>query len=332
MSDAHPPYVDQPQVPQPPAVDPTGPAADTASDQPRTASWRSWAAGTLALVVVVGAGFALRNGEADDASAAVDTSAGTDQSQATTGGQGADDTGVPTPNGFGRGVGGVVTEIDGSTLKVDSKDPSGSSEAITVSTDGDTVVVEAVVAELSALSVGDSVTVVGDDVDGSVLAERVTQSDAGLVGELPGMPEGGVPPEMRDGGAPPEMPEGGAPPEMPEGGAPPEMPDGGGRPGGAAAGTITDIDSSGFTLETRDGSTIVVQVGDETTVTVLEERDVADIEVGDTIQVTGDESDQSIHATRIRIGELGDFPGGAMPGGMPGGQRLDSGSTGGSES
>jgi hypothetical protein len=80
-------------------------------------------------------------------------------------------------------------------------------------------------------------------------------------------------------------------------------------------GTVTDVSGSTLTVEASDGTTYTVTTGSDTTVTVTVEISLSDLEVGDTISVTGETNGSSVTATTIQRGELavGGF-GGPPPG------------------
>ena len=79
-----------------------------------------------------------------------------------------------------------------------------------------------------------------------------------------------------------------------------------GEPGGPMAGqlvsgTITEIGDSTITVETNDGVETVINLDDDTTITVAVDKELSDIEVGSTIRVSGDNTDDTIAATSIII-------------------------------
>ena len=87
-----------------------------------------------------------------------------------------------------------------------------------------------------------------------------------------------------------------------------------GGQGGGTSGTVSDLSGSTFTLTTTDGSTVQVTVGPDTTVSVeatgATSGSLAD---GDTVTVTGTESNGAITATAVREGTFGGGQRGTQP-------------------
>ncbi len=100
----------------------------------------------------------------------------------------------------------------------------------------------------------------------------------------------------------------------------PGGPGGHGGPGGsppAAVGTVATVGSNSFTIKTKDGTTVTVDVSSSTT---YRDRDVtsptlANVTVGEMVAAFGTETSNTVTATSVDIGG----PGGAGPGG-PGGR------------
>ena len=173
-------------------------AEPNAPRRPRTGpapTWRSWAiAGAVVAVLAVAAVFFL-GGSGDDAKTADGATAATDQAA-----------GFPAGGGAGPGLGarGTITSIEGSTITVESEDPSGSSTTTTVETTADTTVTESIEGSLDDLDVGDRVVAVGEDGDdGGLAASTISEGDGAGFGQGPGGPAGGFEPPA-DG----ELPEG----------------------------------------------------------------------------------------------------------------------------
>ena len=307
------------------------PPAD-AVDRPAAPTWRSWLiAGAVVAVIAVAAGIFL-GGSGDDtgtddaaAVAAVDTG----QTDGFPGGGGA---------GFGLGARGTITAIDGSTITVESEDPSGSSTTTTVETTADTTVTESLEGSLDDLEVGTTVVAFGEESDdGGIVATNVREGDGAGFGQgTGGPPEGFEPPadgDLPEGFEPPadgELPDGFEPPadgELPDGFEPPEGfdPAQGGGPGGgqgpATSGEITAVDDDSMTLDV-DGESVTVTITEDTTVTVTEERSLEDLAEGDVIVAVGEMADDVLTATSIQLGDagLGGFGGpggGQLPAGAP---------------
>ncbi|MCB1039182.1 MAG: hypothetical protein KDA94_06590, partial [Acidimicrobiales bacterium] len=74
-----------------------------------------------------------------------------------------------------------------------------------------------------------------------------------------------------------------------------------------------------MTVTTSEGDTVTVTLSDDTTISVSEQIEVADIAEGDTISAMGETADDVVTATTIRVGDAG-F-GGGFPGGGPDGDQ-----------
>ncbi len=140
----------------------SGPDSEPPTPSPQVSSAvRTWvvAGAAAAMVVVVGSFAILRSGGSEvgdtDAIAAAGLVGAGAGGQIGANGQMA---GSP-PGAFGE-----VLAVEGSTLAVQSTDPTGDSTTVTVETSGDTVVSESVDGDLSDLSVGDTVIATGDAV------------------------------------------------------------------------------------------------------------------------------------------------------------------------
>jgi two-component system sensor histidine kinase MprB len=306
-------------TPDQPAGDPPGEPPETLArpepTSPKMSSARAWiAAGVLAALVGV-VGVVLMSRAGDDADAATDEPAADSA------------TGFGPAGAGGRGAFGEVTAIDGSTLTVESGDPSGSTTTLSVEASAETVITESVDGTVADLAAGDSVVVVGEETETGVAATSLVEGGGAGLG-FGGGPPGG-------GGTPPDgdLPEDFEPPADAQPPASGEIPDGaepGDRPGGAptggfTAGEIVSIDDTGLTVETDEGEQVQVTVSSSTTVTVTVERTLADIAVGDTISASGETDGSVVTAETIRIGAgglpgAGGFPGagGSVPPGQPG--------------
>jgi hypothetical protein len=254
--------------------------------------WKAWvAAGAVAAVVAVGAGFVLGNQSDDGAGAPA--AASTDASGNTASVQRGSFPG-------GMGTAGTVSAVDGSTLTVTGQDDAET----TVQTTDETVVTRSAEGDLSDLAVGDQILVMGETSGDAVAAQRIVDSgdEEATVGFGPaGGPPSGTPPTgtVTEG----ELPDGQAPPT---GGAD--------QPGAPTSGEITKIDGDTITVKTDDG-TVTVTTSDDTEVSTTETIEVSDIAEGDTVVVMGETADDVVTAKSIRVGDLG--AGGFRPEGAP---------------
>jgi hypothetical protein len=257
----------------------------------------------VAAVVALGAGYVLGH---DGGSGSTGSGAAAQGGQLAYGQTGANGQAGGFPGGRLPGVAGSVASTDGSTLTVTGTD--GTTTKVT--TTGSTTVTEAVAGTLDDLAVGDNVLVMGEEDGDAIAAQRIVdtgdQAQVGPGGQ--GGPQGNGQFTPPAGQVPPQGQTGGQ--DQTQGTPPPGF----GRP---VSGEITKIDGGTITLKSVDGSTVTVTTGGDTTVTVTEERTVADIAEGDQVTVQGEQSDGTVAATTIRIGD-GGFAFG--PGGGPGGQ------------
>jgi len=139
---------------------PTDPA-----DGPGAPTRRSWAIAGAVVAVVVAAAVFFLGGSGDDAG--TDAVATADTTQAG---------GLPGGGGAGLGARGTITSIDGSTLTVESEDPTGSSTTTTVETTADTTVTESVEGSLDDLEVGDTVVAIGEEgEDGGIVVTSISE-------------------------------------------------------------------------------------------------------------------------------------------------------------
>ena len=277
--------------------------------------WKPWVtAGVTAVLIAGGAVFLITN-SSDGASATNAVPAG-----ATNGGYG------NRESGFRRmGTAGTIASIDGSTLTVteqarpvgpdgESNDQTtGSSTTVTVTATDDTTITETVAGSLSDVKVGDNVVVIGESADGTFTARRIMDTgdltDIGVGGKsrsgsaMPpaGAPDGyGKPPA--DVPAPDGAGPGGRPPTHAPTGAPTDPT---GRAGGQmTTGTVESVDGSTVNVKTSDGTVVAVATNADTTITVTRKIALSDLEVGDTISVTGETDNGTVAATAIRKGEL----------------------------
>jgi len=295
-----------------PAPEPTLPA--DAADGPGPTTWRSWVVAGVIVAVIAVAAVVLLGGSGDDG--------GTEDAAAAPAAQAE---GFPGAGGAGLGLGarGSITSIEGSTITVESEDPSGSSTTTTVETTADTTVTESVEGTLDDLEVGATVVAVGEEGDGGgIVATTIREGDGAGLGQGPGGPGGGFEPpadgELPDGFEPPEGFEPPADGELPDGFEPPEGfdPAQGGGPGSATTGEITAVEDDQVTLDV-DGESVTVSITDDTTVFVTEERSLEDLAEGDVIVAVGDTEDDVLTATSIQLGDAGFGAFGGPGGGLP---------------
>lgn len=256
--------------------------------------WKSWLIAVVVTAVVVAAGVLVIGGRGSSDGAAL---VANDQAQGP-GGQG-------RRGGFpGAGARGEVTAIDGLRLTVRATDAQGATSTVVVETSEATEVTESVAGEVSDLSAGDTVVVMGEDTSGVVTATSISVG-GGMFG---GGQIGG---QRRPGAAP--------------SGAPQPPPDGR-RAGGFTAGEVVSIEGSTVTITGQNGERVIVKTTSATTIRVTKQRSVGDIEVGDTILASGETADSVVKATTILIGDLGS-PGRGFRG-VPPGRPAPSASTG----
>ncbi len=101
-----------------------------------------------------------------------------------------------------------------------------------------------------------------------------------------------------------------------------------------AAGKVTAVEADSFTLTTRTGTTVTVEVGSSTSYQdpKVTSPTLADVTVGEQVAVVGTETSDTVTATRVMIGvpggpkgsgtgrpPTGTPPGGKPPTGKPGG-------------
>ena len=98
------------------------------------------------------------------------------------------------------------------------------------------------------------------------------------------------------------------------------MPGGGPGSGGqtsrmGVAGTVASVSDTSFTVKGGGSDPVTVKVTDDTTITKVgedgqeEKIELADLKVGDTVMVRGEQSGDAIAATVVRVGELPGAPG-----------------------
>lgn len=306
-----------PQGAAPGAVPPGGdagsyPGAETPGPAPRRKGGaRSWiAAGAVTLVaVIIGA---LVIGRAGHSSATTPSPSG-GSSQSAAGNYGSYG-GRQRP-----GTQGTITGTKGGTLTLQSTDPSGSGETVTVTTSGDTVVRESVVGTVADVKVGDNVVVrsdgsapSGSNVTATAITDTGTEALTGPGGNG-GPPAGATPPDAGNGQAPPADGQGTSP-SYPGG-------TGQGGRGFGVRGTVTAVSGGTVTVASTDGTSTTVSTTPSTTVSVLRSITVSDLKIGDTVRVTGQVDGSSVAATSIQKGDLGAFGGPGGPNGTGGGGR-----------
>lgn len=264
--------------PEPVPAPPEGPAPEPVAAAKGGAGWRAWVAAGAACGVVVVGGIVLTKDDGGDPVDATGQAGPSNQVQ-----------------GRMRGAAGEITDIDGTTIRIESTGPEGDAGEVTIETDDDTTFTDVVDGDVGDLAVGDAVLVAGEVSDGAVTAESITEDDRSA---RPGGADG---PVLRDGGAVPDgevrvFPEGGPP----EGFTPPE----GAVLSRMTFGEITAIDGSTVTIDTpMSDDPIVVTVTDDTEVKVTEEIALDELEEGDQIQVTGDREDDVVQADSVRRGD-----------------------------
>ncbi|PFG37218.1 hypothetical protein ATL41_1972 [Flavimobilis soli] len=152
----------------------------------------------------------------------------------------------------------------------------------------------------------------------AVVAGAVLFAGGVLTGKAVGGDDAGAAPGFADG-ARPQMPG-----NLPDGAAQDGgTPGRGGMPAGFPGGTsgeITAIGDGTLTLTTSDGTEVTVTTSDDTDVSVVDDGDLADLAVGDTVRVNGTTEDDAVEASSIVAGDVSTMFGGGFGGsGMPGG-------------
>lgn len=194
----------------------------------------------------------------------------------------------------GRGVMGTVTAVSGDTITMQD---SRQQTSYTVKVSDGTEVVKQVSIELAAITVGETVEVMGEQSGTAFTATQIRVGDAqGMAG---GPPSQGQPPQGDGQGQPSQgdAPQG-QPPQGDRQGQPPQ-----GGPSGQAmnrlSGTVTQVSAEGLTLQTTDGNTVQVTVGSDASITGMAAGTLSDIIAGAQIRVSGEQTDTTVTATRI---------------------------------
>ena len=187
---------------------------------------------------------------------------------------------------------GTVASVGTNTFTLTGHD--GTTVTVDVSTTTTTYVDPAVTSpSLADVKVGAHVAVFGTDSANTVTATKVAIGGPGGMGG-PGGHDG-------FGGTPP-----------------------------AAVGTVASVGTNSFTLTTRSGTTVTVDVSSTTTYrdVGVTSASIADVKVGNKVAVFGTESGSTVTATSVGIGTLPGGPGGAgdADGDGPMGQAPSSGS------
>lgn len=300
--------------------------ADPAPATPAS-SGRSWAIAGGAAVAMVAIGVAAMGLLGGDESATEADTTSSSVAVDDVSGDTADDTrGGP---GFGGGVFGTLTEIEGASFIVDVTDRSGDSTTTRVVVTDETIFTETQDGTLDGVQVGDHVLVTGETADdGTVSAASLADNNNRELtfggGNGGGPPDGFEPPEGFDPPEGFEPPADGAVPDdfqPPEGGLPGGGPGGGGPGGlgGVTVGEVTSVDGSTIVIQPTDGQPVTVTVSGETTITETVEVSIAALEVGDTVQVTGDADGDRVVAETVQVGATRGFgaAGGPGAGGTP---------------
>ncbi len=213
----------------------------------------------------------------------------------------------------GRGVMGTVTAVSGDTITMQD---SRQQTSYTVKVSDGTEVVKQVSIELAAITVGETVEVMGEQSGTAFTATQIRVGDAqGMAG---GPPSQGQPPQGDGQGQPSQgdapqgqPPQGDRQGQPPQGDAPQGQPPQGDRqgqppqggPSGQAmnrlSGTVTQVSAEGLTLQTTDGNTVQVTVGSDASITGMAAGTLSDIIAGAQIRVSGEQTDTTVTATRI---------------------------------
>ena len=267
-------------------------AAEATTKKP---AWKSWvAAGVVTAAFAGGAVVAM-----SVASGGNDTPTSTQAAAATdAGSDGSGGTGTGPALVAQRGARGTITAIDGTTLTLDSTDPSGETSAVTVETNDETAFRETVEGTLADLAVGDNVVAMGTPTDSGITAANIVDNGDDAAGT-----------DFRAGGPPPDAESDMTPRTFTDGGpggsgnAPDEDRRGPGA-GGFTAGTVQSIDGTTITVETADGSTVTVSTTADTTISVTTTITLADLAVGDTVSAMGATEGSTVTADAVQKGDL----------------------------
>lgn len=309
---------------------------ETNQTSPRSAA-RQWiVAAIVAVVIVVSGFFGMRTlGSSNTAGATNSTGVTTNDASGSGSVRGSD-----SAQNQSRATG-KVTAVEGSTMTIESTDGSGSVNSTRITTNDDTVFTESVEGTVSDLSVGDNVVVMGTTTDGAqtdgslieraVTARRIIDSgDMEASEQMPGGHGMGAPPNGSDGqppsdgsGTPPadfqppagvdgeapadwQPPTDGSIPADGQSGQPPQAPTDETRPvGRITTGQIKALDGSVLTVTTADGSTVKVDITDDTSITITRRIKRSAIKVGDTISASGTKDGEVLAATTVRRGDIG---------------------------
>jgi hypothetical protein len=207
----------------------------------------------------------------------------------------------------GGGASGTITGIDGNTLTLDT----GQGTA-TVIVSANTSIQKNAAGSLAGLQTGQFLTVTGTaDASGNTAASLIVVRPQDTNSRF-SMPNGNMP----GPGGRPGMPGGsGARPDFGGSGNGTFSGPGSGAFGAAgngAFGTLSSIAGNTLTLTAVQGQEVTVTVGPDTVIQMIESGTLADLQVGDTLTVMGNQdASGNIDAFLITIGPGPVFPGGS---------------------
>jgi hypothetical protein len=197
--------------------------------------------------------------------------------------------------GFNRPVSGKITDIDGTSFKVQETAPNGEKTTTEVDTSKDTTFRESVLGSLSDLAVGDTIAVNGTTTDSVLTATSIVETAVQT-----NIVRGDGPMVFNGGDAPPRLFEG-AVPDGAQGGPPRVF-----RAGNGGIGKITKIEGDTITMDGFGGQALTVKTTSATTVRVNKAIKLSNLKVGDTVRVFGPTSGDKVAANEVTKGVTDD--------------------------
>jgi hypothetical protein len=199
--------------------------------------------------------------------------------------------------GFMRPVSGKITDIDGSSFKVQETSPNGTRTTTEVETSKDTTFRESVKGALSDLGVGDTIAVSGTTADNVLTATNINETAAqtNVVRSGPG----GGGPVFRSGDG--SFGAQAAPPPVGGQDGPRFF-----QAGNGTIGKITKIEGDTITLDGFGGQSVTVKTTSTTNIRVNKTIKLSNLKVGDTVRVFGPMSGSKIAANEVTKGVTDD--------------------------
>ncbi|MDQ3928644.1 MAG: hypothetical protein M3328_05800 [Chloroflexota bacterium] len=196
--------------------------------------------------------------------------------------------GQPGGAGMPPGIFGTVENVEGSKIRV-KNDLDGS--VSTLQLVADAKIHKQIDAQASEIKQGDNMMVVGEK-KGEVVEARLVQ-----IGTPDGAPGGQMVIPKPSGAGEPGTAGGpfivgGAPPDGGQAGIPMSPP---------TFGSVEKVDGNTITLKTSEGSTLAVQLSDDTLLQKQAEIKTSDIKPGDTLTATGKQNGDIFEAATVQI-------------------------------